>query len=74
MSEKDQCPMLNIEEAMEGCLSALADIDTHDVNLLNHPKAWVAIESLVDKLVQSERARGMFWLEQAVRNIKDGAI
>lgn len=39
-----------LEDAAYDCLSALAGVDTHDVNLRDHPEAWAAIEAFAAKV------------------------
>lgn len=39
-----------LEAAAEECLSALAGIDTYDVNLRDHPGAWAAVEAFAAKV------------------------
>lgn len=45
------------EDAASDCLSALAGVETYDVNLRDHGEAWAAIEAFAAKVRASERAR-----------------
>lgn len=46
-----------LEDAAYDCLSALAGVDTHDVNLRDHGEAWAAIEAFATKVQAAERER-----------------
>lgn len=48
-------PML--ENAAYDCLSALAGVETYDVNLRDHPEAWKAIEAFAAAVQAAERER-----------------
>lgn len=46
-----------LEDAAYACLSALAGVDTDDVNLRDHGEAWAAIEAFAAKVQAAERER-----------------
>lgn len=54
---KTSCAELasDLEAEAEHCLSVLAGVDTHDVNLRDHQEAWAAIESFAAKVRAAER-------------------
>ena len=46
-----------LESEADDCLRSLAGLDTYDVNLSSHPKAWEALEVFaraIDALVRAE--------------------
>jgi len=55
MSAQQLSPRL--ESAASDALSALAGVDTHDVNLCDHPKAWAAIEAFASAVRADEAER-----------------
>lgn len=56
-SELSEVIGLALEDAAYDCMSLLAGVDTHDLDLRDHPEAWAAVEAFAAKVRADERER-----------------